>query len=603
MSALPEPRPLYLEDAVFATLHMHSAELARDTAVVICPPFGWQEVCSYRALRVWAEQLAASGYATLRITLPSTGDSGGAPRDPGRLDAWCSALAEGCRWLGAHTSARTVAVIGLGMGGLIACKAAAEGARIDELVLWATPARGRTLVRELNATSRMEAAQYFPEGSQPELLSEGELEVSGFLLSAETVDALSTLEVKALSFAGGSVTRALLLDRDGLSIDRALQDRMTEDGVSFTVAPGPGYGAMSTHPQQNEAPVEVFARTAAWLDERSRPAPPGRAAARKLAPAASERTRIEWEGGALIERPISIELPSGRLAGVLSEPLEKRSSGVCALLLNAGRIRRIGPGRMWVEAARRWALLGLPTLRLDLEGIGDASGEFNPHPSDGDLYVPALTAQAAGAVQAADELGLGDRFVLGGLCSGAFWSFHVALDDPRVVAAYLLNSRALFWDESVQPARDFRRALLHPSKLRRLLVQPRWRYVAFARWLLATPARLTAKVLAWARGSRSSDRVEVALDRLESMGAHVLLLFSDREPLYEDLRDAGYLSRLERWPNVTLELVDGHDHALRPLVAQRQAHLAIDHALAADLARVRAHQEPPPEAIPQHRAA
>jgi alpha/beta superfamily hydrolase len=30
---------------------------------------------------------------------------------------------------------------------------------------------------------------------------------------------------------------------------------------------------------------------------------------------------------------------------------------------------------MWVEASRRWAALGVATLRIDLEGIGDADGD------------------------------------------------------------------------------------------------------------------------------------------------------------------------------------------------------------------------------------
>jgi pimeloyl-ACP methyl ester carboxylesterase len=590
VSGVSDPRPLYLvggPEAVFATLHAPNEDAPRDTAVVLCPPFGWPEVSSYRPLRAWAQHLAAAGYCTLRISLPSTGDSGGAPGDPGRLDAWCEALAQSVSWLRAQTSALRVAVIGLGLGGLIACRAAAAEGAIDELVLWATPARGGALVRELKATSRLEAAQYFTGRTPPPPLPEGQLEASGFLLSAQTVSDLSALDLPALSFAGGQVVRALLLERDGLAIDQALHERLAQDGVDVTVAPGPGYGEMTTHPQQTQAPLGVFAQTAAWLGLGSAPAAGRRLPSGdgRLARGASDQARIEWQGGALTERPIVVELPSGRLPGVLSEPLRPSGSGLCALLLNAGGIRRIGPGRMWVEAARRWALLGVPTLRVDLEGIGDAGGELNPYSEDGFLYVPGLTAQAAGVVDASHDLGLGQRFVLGGLCSGAYWSFHVALDDPRVGAAYMLNPRALFWQESLQPARDFRRGLLHLSKWRKLRLIPRWRYVAFARWLLSAPARLTAGALSRARGQRRTDPVEQALDRLRARDTQVMLLFSDDEPLYEELSDSGVVSRLHRWPNVMLERVPGYDHPLRPLVAQRRAHEALDRALSRELER------------------
>jgi hypothetical protein len=121
--------------------------------------------------------------------------------------------------------------------------------------------------------------------------------------------------------------------------------------------------------------------------------------------------------------------------------------------------------------------------------------------------------------------------------------------------------------------------------------------------VLTAPARLAMKGLAWARGERSSDRVDAALDRLSSMGTHVLLLFSDREPLYEELRDSGHLSRLDRWPNLTLEQVTGYDHPLRPLIAQRQAHEALDRALARDLDHLRGGHDSRPGAIAQDRAA
>ena len=201
------------------------------------------------------------------------------------------------------------------------------------------------------------------------------------------------------------------------------------------------------------------------------------------------------------------------------------------------------------------------------------------------------------------ELGLGERFVLGGLCSGAFWSFHIALEDPRVVAAYLLNPRALFWEESLQPVRDFRRGALNPMKWRKLRLIPRWRYVAFARWVLASPARLAARAVARILRRHPPDRVGLALDRLSATRTHLLLLFSDREPLYEELTDSGLLSRLEQWPNITLERVIGRDHTLRPLISQRQAHEALDRALARDLAVTRTGSDPRDAAVVHDRAA
>lgn len=132
-------------------------------------------------------------------------------------------------------------------------------------------------------------------------------------------------------------------------------------------------------------------------------------------------------------------------------------------MLNAGAIRHIGPNRMWVEIARRWAAHGVPTLRLDLEGIGDADGDGERFTELAELYVPELVGQVRAALDAIEARGVGRRFVLCGLCSGAYWAFQGALLDERVTAAFLLNPQALFWDPSLEITRDFRRGMLRAS--------------------------------------------------------------------------------------------------------------------------------------------
>src|SRR5690242_14881377 len=61
-------------DEVFGFLHWPSTEAQLDTAVLICPPWGWDEITSYRPRRAWAQRLAAAGFTALRIDLPAAGD-------------------------------------------------------------------------------------------------------------------------------------------------------------------------------------------------------------------------------------------------------------------------------------------------------------------------------------------------------------------------------------------------------------------------------------------------------------------------------------------------------------------------------------------------
>jgi len=225
---------------------------------------------------------------------------------------------------------------------------------------------------------------------------------------------------------------------------------------------------------------------------------------------------------------------------------------------------------MWVEAARRWAARGVPSLRLDVEGIGDDDGDPAPYTEDAGLYVPELVPQVLAALDVLQERGVGERFMLGGLCSGAYWSFHAALQDARVTTALMLNPRALIWDPAVAPAHDFRALRTEPlswSKIRNKASVRRT--VALALWMFT------------ARRRKAS--VDDALDRLHVSGKRALLLFSDHEPLYDDLILSGRMAQLEQWANLTVEYVHVRDHTLRPTSSQRQAHAALDRALDREL--------------------
>jgi hypothetical protein len=281
------------------------------------------------------------------------------------------------------------------------------------------------------------------------------------------------------------------------------------------------------------------------------------------------------------ETALVISASSVRLAAVLSEPVDDRADGLCVVLLNAGAVRRIGPSRLWVEAARRWAAAGVPVLRLDLEAIGDSDGDESPYRDDAALYSPKFVPQVIEAMDHLQAHGIAQRFVLGGLCSGAFWSFHSALRDPRVRAVMLLNPRALIWRSGLGPGRDLRALVTQRpslSKIRRLATGPRLH--AFLRWLAATPARVFRRLALRESEAAATEReLDTELGRLVSSGRGVLLLFSAHEPLHEELARTGVLARLAAAPNVTVEYVDVRDHTMRPCWAQRELHAALDRAL------------------------
>jgi dienelactone hydrolase len=577
------------QDATFVTLHR--AATASATAVILCPPFGWDEVCSYRPRRVWAQSLARAGYSTLRVTLPSTGDSGGAVHDPARLAAWTSALEASAGWLRRETGARRIVAIGMELGGMLAYRCAALGGEIDDLVLWATMSKGHTLLRQFKAFSRLEAGQFFEGLPQPPALPPGDMEAGGFTLSAETVHDLEQVDLTALKLPQPARRRVLLLKRDGMGVDTRVADHLTEMGVTVTIAPGDGYAGMTSHPQFAEPATRVFSAVAQWMAETNPPRLPaigpevrGTAAPGRVA---VMRAELGEPDAAWTETPVTIECPDGRLAAVLVLPRNVSSGGLCAVLLNAGAVRRIGPNRMWVETARRWAARGVPTLRLDVVGIGDADGPAVGYPDDAGFHRQTLIAQVRAALDVLQAEGVGDRFLVGGLCSGAYWALQTSLQDPRVCAATMVNPRVLVWDTGLAPARHLGTLLSErPSVTRIRRVATPALVKGVVRWLIVTAV---TSVIGAARrrlrpraGIPESD-VDRLLTRLIDSGKRALLVFSEREPLYTELVRAGRIARLQAAPNVTIERLSVADHTLRPSWAQDRAQEALDRALELEL--------------------
>jgi len=587
--SVPQPRAFYLADgprSMLATFH-DSAVPRPASAVLFSPPFGNIDICSYRARRAWSQQLAQDGHPALRIELPGTGNSGGGPRDPARLAAWVDGVSSAAGWLRETTGCERVVAVGIGLGGLVAYRAAAEGADITDLALWATPSRGRTLVRELRALSGLEATASDTEQAGGQSLPDGFMASAGYVLSAETIAELEALDLTELTLPGGARRRILLLERDGIPVEARLRDALDAAGVTLTVAAGDGYGAMVSDPQRAQAPIEVFARLSDWLSQGDRAGADAPRHATGETASMSEHLDLLIEGVAVRETPRTFERPFGRLFGVLAAPRDADAPAeVCAVLLNAGAQRHVGPNRMWVEMARRWAVRGIPTLRLDLGGIGEADSDGTELVQDAGFYTLEFVDQVRAVLDDLVEAGLPARFVLAGLCSGAYWSLHAALEDPRVAAAFLLNPKALFWDRRLDGVRDARnlRKVGNPATWAKLvrgdITPERIRTIGSGVRLAigGVPARLTERRQ---RRMGIQDDLADALDHVRASGQRVLVVFTSQEPLLEELEADGRLERLRRAANVRVEVVPIPlaSHTLEPIPLQCAVHRLLDDAL------------------------
>lgn len=561
--------PFYLRSGAHQVAAIFQAPTvpARDTAVLIVPPFGWDDQTSYRPRRDWSIALAASGFASLRIDLPGTGDSSGTPRDPMLVDSWTVAVRSSIDWL-RDAGARRVAAVALGAGGLITVKAIGDGAAVDDLVLWGVPSSGRALVREIRAFGLLERTQTGEAGDDS---ASGDVRAGGHVLGPDTAAALGALNCATLLASSGP-KRALVLGRDGRGPDDQLLEALRACGSEVATNPGHGWGAALAR-AQSTSPTAIFESVNRWLEDVAVPAA-------DLRPARTQSTAtMHITGGRVCETPILFESGGRQLYAVLAEPVDRPSAGATLVLFNAGAIRRIGPNRMWTEAARRTAAAGIPVIRVDLEGIGDASGESSRYARGDDaFYTERLVSQARAVLDLASERGLPCKVLLCGLCSGAFWAFHAALADPRVRGVVALNPRMLMFDRQVEGRRDLRRIrrIATVAGFRNMLSQPR--KLARLRLLIEVVARAPFEFIR----QPADDGLVEQVRMLRSRGQRVHLAFSGAEPLRDELAKTGTLEKLEQL-GVRIHQLPYSSHTLKPLGAQHAAHALIDLAVEAAL--------------------
>jgi pimeloyl-ACP methyl ester carboxylesterase len=583
--AAAQERPIWLtpaDEPVFGFVHAPEAARRRRTAVVLCPPFGWEEMCSHRARRTWAQELAGAGFATLRLDLPGAGESAGGPQDPDRLAAWRAAVGGAAVWLRRALGADRVAAIGLGLGGMVAVAAASAGAAVDDLILWGVPARGRTMLRELRAYAGIVAARYPDEGPSP--LPEGALEVTGFLMSAQTAAEVEQLDLTKVRLPDPDRRRALLIERDALGVDRRLREHLERSGVQVSVLEATDYSLLMAHPQEGRAPRATISASIKWLEQDAPGAAPEAGASEV---AAADTATLLHGGHEVTERPLELPTSAGRRYGMLTMPSTGQTEPVCAVLLNAGALRRIGPNRTWVELSRHWAARGVPMVRVDFEGIGDSDGDEQQVVSNKDLYSQRMTDQTLSLLDDLQARGLPGRFVLVGLCSGAYWALHAALADPRVVGAFMVNLYSFYWSEALVAERDRREtvAALRGGVLRRLA---RGGISGYQVRRVLNGIRAGIRAGSGSIEAGQSTEVGLALDKLRDRRTEVLLALSNGEPLYDQFEREGRLARMDRWPNVTLERLPSRDHMVRALWVQATVQDRLDEAMERLLVQLRA---------------
>jgi len=568
----PDPRPL------FGMLHPARCVPVRSVGVVLCNPLGHEALWVHRTYRHLAERLAERGFPALRFDYDGTGDSSGLADDPGRLDAWVASVRAAIAELRARTGVRQVSLFGIRFGAALAMLAGEGQEDIESLIAWAPPRSGSAYVRELRAFRMIRAPRIAFEPR-----TDGGEEVIGYLFTRETLAELGQVDLAA----AGAPRRALVLTRLQTKSDETpLIDALEKRGVNVRVLGGSGYARMMRDPYLSETPVKTLGAIVDWLAEPPAEQPlPSIGPANQREPVAPARARLD--GAALRETPLLFG-DGDRLFGILSEPLtpaHRERPTIC--FLNVGADMHIGPHRMYVDFARQAAALGYASFRFDIGGLGES--EPAPGRPENKLYDLRSVDDVLSALALLASLRGTRRFIVAGLCSGAFLAYHTAIRDERIVGQVLINTFAFEWKEGdpIEPssrrvtgrygsARHYARALFDRAVWARALRwQVNWGSVAaFASdYTLQRISTTLTGFRARLRGARPQPSpVQRAFDSLCDRGVESLLIsgFDDcgLDMIARHLGEDAVGMRARK--NFSLEVLEKIDHVFTSISARRK---------------------------------
>lgn len=580
--------PLYFGSParpLFGAFHPTRSARHRGAAVVLCGPFGHEELHAHRAQRHLAERLSDAGFPALRFDYDATGDSAGDDREGGRVAAWRDSVLAAVSAIREKTSLSRVVLVGLRAGALLALTVAAsapEGQSVaDRLVLWNPVLSGKAHLRELLRLHKV----LFPKGKGDEPKSPYD-EALGFIVRKDTLADMGKLDATVLPQKPASAC-LVIGGNDNPSEDKLLE-ALRSAGVEVEYKHLPGHPFLVTDPHKSDVPDEMLGAIVDYLSQ----AYPEDGESNRQAPSRTTRWETTITRGPQNEEAWQIEGEKPRF-GVLTLPADKPSpSGdgpgpgggkPAVILMNAGSIHRVGPNRSFVRMARRWADLGYPVLRMDLSGIGDSPApegcvENLPYPRD-------AVKDAQAAMSALESRGIATKFILSGLCSGADIAFRTAVIDRRVSGAWMVNPQAFYFPSS-DTLKEYMRAELQATYYENAFWQPeRWKRVLRGEVDLKRVAGVMRdKVESAVRrrvtrlfgekteseGKPESRDVIADLRSIAARGADTFLLCSEDDPglVYLQKYFGGGLDGLTGLPGYRREIVKNTDHTFTPLWSQ-----------------------------------
>ncbi len=543
---------------------------SRLQGIVLCLPFGEEAIRAHRTYRHLAERLAEAGFPVMRFDYYATGDSLGEGHCEDRPGTWIDDVVAAADALRKCSGLEKVGLFGFRLGATIAACTACQGSAVDTLVLWDPCVSGKSFIREL----RLQAI-LIPNGTVDQSSESNGGNPFGYSLTRDFLEFLETLDLLRLKEAPAS---SVLIVGSGTPEQERIAVHLTALGADVRQQRVTGPTGIDTDPHCSVIREDVINALVDYWNERCPEVAPVCQAMTQ--PVSGWRVRDSQRG--FTEEALFFG-SDARLFGVLTQPAMKVASPFAVLLLNAGCVHHIGPHRLYVTLARQWAGLGLATFRLDLSGIGDSQAD--PTSEENLYYPPGLERDVQEAISAIEASRPITRFVLAGICSGAFTSLHMASRDPRVTGAILINLDARGDREAAQTHANieyYRRAALRLSSWKKLLIG-RVAWPAIGKALFSMIRRMTvgaAHGLFPGRPGLLSGSSQLAADftRMADRVVDVLLVYSKNDPQLAQLKSecGEELAILTNRLGLRIVVVEGADHTFTRAQASLESLLTED---------------------------
>ena len=586
---LPSAEALYFgptDARLFGWLHRPAPQASVGLALVVCNPFGFEEVCAHRSLMHLAEAAAVAGIPTLRFDYANCGNSAGDEDEGDMTDRWLSSVHAAIDAVKHASGAQRVCLLGVRLGALWATLAAAGREDVHGLLLIAPVVRGRAHLRELTVlgrTGRTGAAT--PEEDQ-------RLESAGFSLTAATCEALTRVDLRALSLP--PAPRVLIVERDDLTESSDWPATLERLGVEVSVVSWPGYAAMVDDPQRAATPLKIVAGVIDVLRAWQVRAPQSASRHQHWGVSSIQTAPSDHPGAhAWTEAPVHIDVGGSTLFAVMHCPAFGAAGAVrrvpAVLMLNSGSIHSIGPNRLWVRLARRWASHGVCVMRLDISGIGDSAARVGA--SDNVVYSPHAMADVAAALfYLRGQERVGACHVMG-LCSGAYHAFKAGTAGMPVASALMINPLTYYWQqgmrmsdvkdyEVIELSGKYRNLLFKPRTWLRLLsgdLDMRWIATVVSRWISRVVLLRGRDLARWLRLPLKNDLAH-ELRNAARAGVELRFVFAVDAPGFTLLRQqSGHtLTELLGHGDVSIDFVPDADHTFTQLQARERLVRVLD---------------------------